>query len=549
MQKHWNENMRINAIVFDFDGTLTVPGTLDFHQIRQALGIPENKPVLEFIDQLTDAHQIADLHKQLATFEMDGARRSKPNPGIETLVSTLKERQIPLGIFSRNSRQAIMHAFNHFKSLTPADFQFVITRDDDMPYKPNPDPLLWAAKEFGVAPENMLMVGDFKFDLEAGRAAGCPTALLAKFPGKPPKWAAHADITAPTADKLRDLIRLYLPLPAGKFPNDLLKAYLDEVNVNDPELLINPGIGEDTAAVDTRSHEVMVLKSDPITFATDAIGNYAVLVNANDIATSGATPRWFLATVLFPLGITPARALSILQELHTICDKERITLCGGHTEITDAVNRTVISGMMLGTVTADKLVDKRNMRPGDQILLTKGVSVEGTALIAREFAGLLIQKGVAKATINQATTLLSDISILTEAKIAAQNPHTSAMHDVTEGGLATALAEFAAAGRQAISVDIDKIPILPETAAICQALNIDPLGLIGSGSLLIACRKKAAQQIGEAIGQKGITVTVIGEVLPQSEGILAHRSGESALWPTFTADEITRFFRNIFYAF
>lgn len=542
MRNYRNPKLRINAIVFDFDGTLTAPGSLDFHQIRRALGCPENKPVLEFIDQIADPNKKTELHKQLSAFEIDAARRSEPNPGIEKLVTILKERQIPLGIISRNGRHAILNAFEKFKSLTPADFQFIISRDDDMPYKPNPDTLIWAAKKLGVPPENMLMVGDYKFDLEAGRAAGCPTALLARFPGKPPEWAAKADMTAASADELQTMIRLYLPLPAGKFPNDLLKTYLDEVNPDDPELLINPGIGEDTAAVDIRDHEVVVLKSDPITFATDAIGDYAVLVNANDIATSGAKPRWFLATVLFPLGITPAMALSILKELHTICAKEKITLCGGHTEITDAVTRTVISGMMLGTVTADKLVDKRNMRPGDQILLTKGVSVEGTALIAREFTDLLIQKRVAKKTITQATKLLSEISILTEAEIAAQNPGTSAMHDVTEGGLATALAEFAAAGKQAIAVDLDMVPILPETAAICKVLNIDPLGLIGSGSLLIACRKKAAQQVCDAIAQKGIAVTVIGEVPPQGEGIIAQRSGRSVPWPTFTADEITRLF-------
>lgn len=542
MQKQLNPHLRIEAIVFDFDGTLTLPGTLDFHQIRQALGIPENKPVLEFIDQIEDAHHKTDLHKQLATFEMDGARRAEPNPGVEKMVLTFKERQIPMGIISRNSRQAILHAFDKFKSLTPANFQFIISRDDDLPYKPNPDALLWAAEKLGVNPENMLMVGDYKFDLEAGRAASCPTALLAQFSDEPPEWAAQADIAAPSAEKLQALIRLYLPLPAGKFPNDLLKAYLNEVNVNDPELLINPGIGEDTAAIDTRGHEVMVLKSDPITFATDAIGDYAVLVNANDIATSGAQPRWFLATVLFPLGTTPAKALNILQGLATICDKEKITLCGGHTEITDAVNRTVISGMMLGPVMAENLVNKRNMRPGDQILLTKGVAVEGTALIAREFTDLLLQKGVAKSTIDQATKLLSEISILPEAEIATLNLHTSAMHDVTEGGLATALAEFAAAGEEAISVDIDKIPILPTTAAVCKALNIDPLGLIGSGSLLIACREKAARQICDAIDQKEIAVTIIGEVLSQGEGVQAHCSGKPVAWPTFAADEITRLF-------
>ena len=542
IRSDWNPELRIEAIVFDFDGTLTAPGSLDFHQIRQALGCPDNSPVLEYIDKIDDSLQKAKLYDQLVAFELAGARRSEPNQDIETLVAYLKLRQVPMGIVSRNGREAIMIAFDNFKAIMPTDFQFIVSRDDELPYKPNPDTLLWAAKKMGAAPENLLMVGDYKFDLEAGHAAGCPTALLAYFADDPPKWTSQADITATSPTDLMDQIRLYLPLPAGKFPNDLLKQYLDEVRTNDPELLINPGIGEDTAAVDTRNHEVMVLKSDPITFATDAIGNYAVLVNANDIATSGAKPRWFLATILFPLGITPANALHILEELRAVCAKEKIVLCGGHTEITDAVNRSVISGMMLGTVTAEKLLDKRNMRPGDQILMTKALAVEGTALIAREFADRLIEEGVTVSAINQASTLLSEISILPEAQIAAQQTGTSAMHDVTEGGLAMALAEFATAGKQAIAVDMDKISILPETAAFCRALKIDPLGLIGSGSLLIACRPETVDDICKAIRNQGITTTIIGEVLPRKEGILAHRSGKPASWPTFDADEITRLF-------
>jgi len=540
-QAEWHSELQIDAVVFDFDGTLTAPGSLDFHQIRNALGCPKNSPVLEFIDQTTDRRKKTDLYNQLTAFEMEAARHSSPNPGMEALVLFLKKRQVPVGIVSRNSRQAIMTAFTNFKNISPLDFQFIVSREDHLPHKPNPDTLWWAANKMAIAPKNLLMVGDYKFDLEAGRAAGCPTALLAHFENDPPQWAVLADMTATSSMDLMEHIRLHLPLPAGKFPNDLLKQYLDKVHASDPELLINPGIGEDTAAVDTRGHEVMVLKSDPVTFATDAIGSYAVLVNANDIATSGAKPRWFLATILFPLGITPANALSVLEALRNVCAKEKIVLCGGHTEVTDAVTRTIISGMMLGTVTADKLLDKRNIQPGDQILVTKGVSVEGTALIAREFAGRLIQKGVMETTINRAAQLLSDISILTEAQIAAQHPGTSALHDVTEGGLATALAEFATAGKQAISVDLDKIPILPETAVFCRALKIEPLGLIGSGSLIIACRKDTARQICDAIRQQGINVAVIGEVI-QGEGIRAHRSGRPVQWLSFEADEITKLF-------
>ncbi|MCP4689606.1 MAG: hypothetical protein GY859_16250, partial [Desulfobacterales bacterium] len=148
-----------------------------------------------------------------------------------------------------------------------------------------------------------MVVGDYIFDIQAGAAAGAITVFLdsEKYHGPRPVISDHA-ITG--LAELKGLIRQGLPLPAGKFPNDLLLEFFQKLPFDDPSVLVHPGVGEDAAAVDVRGEEVLVLKSDPITFATDAIGRYAVLINANDIATTGAIPRWFLTTLLFPCGVT-----------------------------------------------------------------------------------------------------------------------------------------------------------------------------------------------------------------------------------------------------
>jgi len=336
--------------------------------------------------------------------------------------------------------------------------------------------------------------------------------------------------------------RLDKPLAAGKLPNDLLGEFLTQLDFHDPSLLINPGIGEDTAAIDVESEEVLVLKSDPITFATDAIGQYAVLVNANDIATSGATPRWLLTTLLFPCGVTPLEIDRVINELKEFCQRWQITLCGGHTEITDAVNRPVVTGMMAGTVARRKLIDKRNMATGDRVLLTKGVAVEGTSIIAREFGDRLADQGLADSEIEKCRQFLADISIIEEARIAARSAATSAMHDVTEGGLATALEELSTAGNHRIKVDMDAIPVFAETRKIGRLLGIQPLGLIGSGSLLICCRESGYQALLEKIRKSGIKISCIGEVLDPGQGISAIKKGRSIDWPRFEVDEITRLF-------
>jgi len=296
------------------------------------------------------------------------------------------------------------------------------------------------------------------------------------------------------------------------------------------------------AAVDVKMEEVLVLKSDPITFATDAIGHYAVLINANDIATSGATPRWFLASLLFPLGTTASAIQAIMHELQIVCQQWGITLCGGHTEITDAVVRPVVTGMLAGTVKKSGLIGKQGVKRGDAVLLTKAVSVEGTAIIAREFEDKLKSLGMVESEIESCKQFLSQISILKEAQIASEVKGVSAMHDVTEGGLATALEELSIAGRHKIKVRLDLIPVFPQTRQICQLLGLDPLGLIGSGSLLICCRKKYLNSLIGKIRRAKIAVACIGEMLEAGEGIEAWRGDKIEPWPCFEVDEITRLF-------
>jgi hydrogenase maturation factor len=174
--------------------------------------------------------------------------------------------------------------------------------------------------------------------------------------------------------------------------------------------------------------------------------------------------------------------------------------------------------------------------------MTKRIAAEGTAIIAREFTDRLAGKGVPAAMIQRATGFLSLISILEEARIAADAEGVSAMHDVTEGGLATAMEEFAAAGGHRFRVRIDQIPLFPETEKICRATGIDPMGLIGSGSLLITCRSSQTEALVAGIRGAGIEATVVGEVLGPGRGIEAADDCGPAVWPAFDTDELTRLF-------
>lgn len=533
---------RLQAVVFDFDGTLTAPGSLDWDAMRKAVGCPGGTPVLEYIDQLQDPQQKATAMTVLADFEMAAAAVSHPNTGAEAAVAALKLRGIPVGIVSRNCQASIERALTHFLRFGPGDFDVVISRDDSVAPKPHPDSVLMAAARLGVDPGGVLMVGDFRFDMQAGRSAGAVSVFLTN--GAPAAEAPpEADYCISHLEELFRVASFGLPLAAGKLPNDLLEAFFQALPPSPPELLIQPGVGEDVAAVLRRTNDdVLLLKSDPITFATDAIGFYAVSVNANDIATAGGVPRWFLATLLLPPGTTPAAAWQTLEELQEACRRLGVSLCGGHTEITDAVSRPVVCGMLAGTAHRDRLVQKKRMQSGDRVILTKGIALEGTAIIAREFADRLWASGVDAADIDRARGFLNDISVVAEAGLAASFSAVSGMHDVTEGGLATALEELSIAGGHRIAVDCDKIPVLPETERICRHLNINPLGLIGSGSLLICCRPAGSSALLEALHREGTAAAVIGRLAAPGRGIEARRNGRPAPWPKFEVDEITRLF-------
>ena len=436
-----NKPYRISAVLFDFDGTLTKPDALDFSVIKKIIGCPEETPALEFIESISDPHKRSDAFDELNRFENQAAANSEPNPGAENLIRTVHSKGLPMGIVTRNSMDSVKEALKNFIGVGLDYFDVVITRDDPVKPKPSPEGILLAARKLNVGPGQILMVGDYVFDIDAGKSAGTLTALLDVNP-RVDKRLLECDIIISCLADLEPVLQMGSPLPQGKLPNEMLEQILNGFSFEDPALLITACVGEDIAAADISKEDVLVLKSDPITFATDAIEHYAVLVNANDITTCGADPRWLLTTLLFPCGSTGSEIQHIMHGLNHISLKYGVTLCGGHTEITDAVTRPVVVGSLAGTVRKDLLIDKKSMKTGDCLLITKSVAVEGTAIIAREMESKLLSLGFSDTEICSCKQFLDHISIMEEARIARDIGGVTAMHDVTEGGLASAVTEL-----------------------------------------------------------------------------------------------------------
>lgn len=530
---------RVEAVVFDLDGTLTRPNAIDFAQVHELLGCPQDRDLLECIAAVDEPEEKRRKEAILVEAELEGVQRCQPNEGAPELVSFLREHRVPMAIITRNCRLAAQKMLSALPGIDPSSFAFVVTRDDSWGPKPLPDSIEFVTCRLGVEARSLLVVGDHAFDIEAGKRAGALTMFLRNGSGELPP-GIEADFAVGNLYEALEVLRYGVPLGAGKFPAEMLEKGLSLFAAEQPTVLIGARVGDDAAALDVADAEILVMASDPITLTSSEMARYAVIVNANDVATMGATPRWLLTTLLFPPRSSASEVLALVRDLHQVCRALGIALCGGHTELSTAVARPVVVGTMVGTVRRSELKDKREVRMGDRLLLTKGAGVEGTGLLAREFPMQLREAGWSKAEIERCASFLDFISILPEAGIACSFPGVRGLHDVTEGGVATAVRELSVATGHRLRVHLDKIPVYLETNRICQVFGLDPLGLIGSGSLLITCSPAEASTLVEALTVAGIAVTEIGEVLERGQGVEACKNGRSVDWPYFERDEVTR---------
>ena len=327
----------------------------------------------------------------------------------------------------------------------------------------------------------------------------------------------------------------------GKLNANLLDELVSSIKKKDPRVIVGPKVGEDAAVIDI-GDKYLLSTTDPITFTSYKIGWYTVNVNANDIATMGGTPKWLLVSILLPENKTDSALVKeIFRDIENAADELGIDICGGHTEITKGLDRPIVSGHMLGEVDKDKLVTNSHATVGDEIILTKGIAIEGMALLAREREKELSGK-YGKMFVERVQAFLHDpgISVVAEAHLANQAADIRAMHDPTEGGLATGLYELTRASNTGVVIYEDKIHLLDETRILCSEYKLDPLGVIASGALLIVVDPDDRAAVLSKLVQNDIACSVIGKMTDKEDGLKIIADGEERELPFFEVDEIGR---------
>lgn len=333
-------------------------------------------------------------------------------------------------------------------------------------------------------------------------------------------------------------------LPVGKLPHALLRDLIQDIPT-DPDVVVGPGIGRDAAAVRV-GNQVLVFKTDPITFPTDDAGWYLVNINANDIACMGAYPRWLLVTALLPeRGTTPELVDRLFTGIREASESLGCTLIGGHTEITEGLDRPILVGQMIGTTDEQRLIDPFRAQPGDAVILIGGIAIEGTAILATD-AGEELAGEIDPDMLHRAEEFSRNpgISVVSYASKMTGSPEIDvrALHDPTEGGLATGISEIADATGYGVEIDHESVYVYPETTAITEALGIHPWGLIASGALLAVVDQHSVESALALFAGSNTPAARIGILTenPSDRTLIVNGNRESI--PEFAVDEIARYF-------
>lgn len=293
----------------------------------------------------------------------------------------------------------------------------------------------------------------------------------------------------------------------GKLDPDALTAHVfSRTGAPDERVTLGPAPGEDAAAIDL-GPDSLVVSSDPISLAAEAAGTLGVPVATNDVAATGAEPAWLTSTIFLPSDDTDPLE-TVTKQLDRAASNLDVAIVGGHAEVLDDLSRPLLSLTAMGRT--EKVCPTGGAEPGDELLLTAGAGLEGTAILATDFREAL--DAIPEATLDRAAGFFEEISVLEAAR--ALWPTATGLHDPTEGGVLAAVYEIAQAAGATVELDRAAVPIRPETREICDAMGVDPLRIFGSGALLATVDPDDREGALEALADVGIEAAAVGRLTP-----------------------------------
>jgi len=322
-------------------------------------------------------------------------------------------------------------------------------------------------------------------------------------------------------------------MEVGKISNELLEQIVfSKIKYRHPDVLVGSGLAEDCSLI-SFNDEICVVSTDPITATANNIGRLSVLVSGNDVATKGVKPFAIMVTLLIPPEASIEDVKGVIEEIIEVANDMEVELIGGHTEVTDAVNRIVVSATSLGKGKKNQVVYGKKIVAGDKIIMTKYAGCEGTVILYDDFREQLdeILTGSDK---DEVEILRGSLSVCDDGVVAGQRG-AKYMHDVTEGGVLGAVWETAQKFGLGAMIDQEKVPVMESTQKIAEYFSIDPLKLISSGVMLIAAGEEDAESILKGLDDKNINCGIIGEFV-KGECLIITPKGTNTINPPESDD-------------
>lgn len=323
-------------------------------------------------------------------------------------------------------------------------------------------------------------------------------------------------------------------MKSGKISESVLKrSVLKQIHTQREEVIIGAGVGEDCAILALSENEVIALTVDPVTAASIDMGTYAVYAAVNDLAATGAEPVGIMLSILLPETVYESELKEMMQSIEAECAALQIQIIGGHTEVARAVNQPVITVTGVGKVKKDEIATTKGAIPGQDIVVSKWIGLEGTAVIAREKEQELRAK-YPPHLVDTAQSFRQMLSIIPEAATAIRSG-VRTMHDVTEGGIFGALWEIAESSGVGLEIDLTKLPIRQETIEVCEFFDINPYQMISSGSLIMVTDN--GYDLVRALEKENIKASVVGKITDSNDRVVINEDERRFLEPP-KSDEI-----------
>ena len=319
----------------------------------------------------------------------------------------------------------------------------------------------------------------------------------------------------------------------GKISPEVFKELIfPRLGVSSEKILVGPQHGVDVGIVKI-GDKVASFTCDPVfivpEYGWERAAWFAIHIIASDAVTCGLKPKYLSIDLNLPMEMTKEQLEIVWETMHQQCERMGVSVICGHTARYENCHYPMVGGAtMVGVGDKDEYVTPKMARAGDKIIITKGPAIEATGIFATMFPQL-IEKEFGRDFSQRAQQIFYKMSVVEDAMTAVsvgiRDDGVTTMHDATECGIWGGLYEVAQAAGLGVRVEKEQIVVEDCITEICSYFGIDPYASISEGTLIIACRQHKAQKVVEALSQKGIKSSIVGELTEPEKGMVLVTKG------------------------